>query len=324
MKDNNIKEMMDIATSENKESVAIEQHKKTSPTKLIAGFLLLFLLIGALVIIFIPKGNAPVGPNIGEGDADLAERWQTANYPVELPRWTRSLPYGVDEFYSNDNLATIKEMEAWSEGTTFGFFIQSFISKSDSDENGNYFTNDISKVTIDGEPNLMYSYTLREDYLRTFAIASQRFLNPTFGGWNRLQDNQFNLEEEYAYVEKSFENIFVPGTQPEMKDMPLFADWDGSGYDGAKLSPTVEDNLAFWYGVIDEDFDSGRVGEYELTGKDLDLTVKVTLPVKYYAFGEGGTTLTRTGVLTFEMTPNPNDNDENHRVLVKSASLSMD
>ena len=248
-------------------------------------------------------------------------------YPAEVPKWTKQ-PFNRGEFLDSEK--NVEDMFEWVNEISSIRFATSWMPSGDNygNEDALVYTNDLSlEYESNGDYNNYFSYVLKEDYLKAYALGAQRLINPVFGEWvfsqmhvdgiPQIDNNNFEVLEDMFSNDWWSTNI-KSGT--DYSSLPILADWNGDRFSGQEFS---EQRTGVYYGVIINKEDNQPVVEEVGKGHQGHSILKITSPVEFAAFGKEGK-LVKKGTLVITLAPNTYEYDIINRVVVQSAELIME
>ena len=251
-------------------------------------------------------GSSNTQEQDGGEEMDLEKPfWSDKKYPVEQQQWQKT-PYRDQKGKTLDTHIT--NLMSNIPGA------MSQIASLPSRSTG--FTDDPHKALIDGVPNPRYSYWTSEGFTENVYTALQRFINPEFGEWTQLQ-YPISLTSNKESMTRWFDDVYDPAYLASKKKaeprtwVPIYADWDSNNY-GMK-DKLLNDGGPRWMGVLE------NVRTTLTYDKKKQYTAKVVAHVKYSAWAQDQTTLTKHGVITFNVVPG----DETHHYNITNSTLEM-
>lgn len=341
----NIEELMKSATETVNEDIKAdngEQNKKRTKKIIISTSVGLGLFMSALII----------GPLLLKNQEDFEDKTETPgwvlkedekkteennkkewdfNYPIEVHEWSKQ-PYDRAAFWTDNNTKKIMKQGESIKGLNESLLsIPSGQDHGYDDPNGQLvgaYTNDPMKEhKEDGSKNKMFSYAVKEDYVKSFVVNVERILNPVFGEWVFAQraDRNLKAEQTYEVLQDVFTNEWWSANIKEDQDyskLPLVVDWNGDDWGGLSFAERVNGRYGTFYGEIvatDENPVTGSIKGYDEKGAHI---VELKVPVQYKAFGEDDY-LIKKGTLTIELSSNVRDIDSRSRVILSNASLVL-
>lgn len=224
-------------------------------------------------------------------------------YPIEIYEWAKN-PFDPKEFWAQegiyDEIYKTIQKDAYAIITA-----AAWMPASKGDGVNDYIpkTNDVNeKLLDDGFPNPNFSYTLNEDYYKTFMVTIERILNPEFGDWDK--DGQFSDIIDKKWLDKN-------------KNKSLTLEWSEKLESEHNL-PELYDNRFF--GKINkkkqiEIRDSGHDSQRQPI-------LDVDVPVEFFAFDTKGETVILEGNLKFKLLSNEDSSNVNNRVIVKDVEIT--
>lgn len=341
----NIEELLKSATETVNEEIKTDNdNKKNKKTKKVIistsvglGLFMSALIVGPLLLKnqedFEDKTETPswVSKENEKKSEEKSKKEWDFDYPIEVHEWSKQ-PYDRATFWTEKNTDEIMK-----QGENIKGLNESLLSIPSSKEHGyddpngqlvGAYTNDPTKeYNEDGSENKMFSYAVKEDYVKSFVVNVERILNPVFGEWVFSQRAGRDLKSEQTYEE--LEDMFTPewwsANIKEGQDyskLPLVVDWNGDDWGGLKFAERVDGRYGTFYGEIvatEENPVTGSIKGYDERGARI---VELKIPVQYKAFGEDDY-LIKKGTLTVEMRSNILDIDSRSRVILSNASLNM-
>lgn len=276
--------------------------------------------------------SAPANPeNNGQGpDAnsqqpfwtEKGKQWPPAANGVPLQEWQtqngesyKNLPTEEEQKKAKAELS--KNVAAYNISVPgVNSNLQSLPSRS------NGFTDDPSKVTLeDGSLNPKYSYWTLEGFNENVNYQLQRFVNPVFGGWQEYQySSSKGLTVKDAILTDRFTGSYEPTYLDSMKDkplntwLPIYADWNHNDYGmGDQLLPEPAPR---WLGSLDNVETTFTFNE---AAQSYSAHVKAN--VTYVAWSQSQKTLTKTGVIEFDVTSGTDE--KSIRYMLSNSKLEM-
>lgn len=333
-----LEELMKAATQSVDESLPSPE-KDNKSKKIIGVAVVGVLLVGGLIFAgkslffdnedFVDQTKNPGVIADGEGPTELKDLWDF-EYTAEVPEWTKA-PFSQESFLADE--AKMEEMYDWANSIEAIEFATAWLPSKNiipDGEEKSLYTNQLSEEKLEnGMPNMYFSYTLKEDYLRTFAIGINRLLNPVFGNW---VFNQHSIEGKpskdgpsFTQLKDMFSESWWTANVSENTDyskLPVVADWEGDSFGGLQFADRNSDVLGTFYGIITETEENPVVVEELTSGHRGAPVFKITVPVSFYAKGENDT-IKKTGTLTLTLEPNKYEYSEMYRVVISDANLVL-
>lgn len=337
-------ELMKIATEKIEEKDEEQEVEKKSPKKIIlwtsismVAFIGL-LSVGGMMLgdqEFENKSKTPEWVAEEKGEDEINHNVFEFARPVEIYPWAQE-PYNIDTFWANEK--NEKDILALSLTDYRNFYsnvawIKSGIAPEDKNENlAGPFTNDTMKQYNDnGSINKDFSYALSEDYQKAYALSMERLLNPVFGGWAVAQSSEkFGRDiagsTEFRPLEDLFDKTWWENNITKTNrfdNLPLMAEWKSGSWEKYNINKDVPSTNGVFYGKLAES--EGHIINVQNLGSDSmgQPILKVSSPVKFYAFNEKGGIVTVDGTLDLTFKSNELDIDVKKRVVISDAKLTI-
>lgn len=343
MSDNNknIEEMMKQVTEESSDEIIdVEDDKQDLPIKKIAiSVVAVIVLLIGLFFVLRPKRNPDnVGKDKEIYDNEVKEvvgKSESMNYPIDVPEWARTRY--TDEFFEDEK--RVQDMLTWVSEVGFEGYLVGQVSPKDDFVDDIEVTNDVEKRFLeDGTENPGYYYTLREDYMSTFALVTQRLLNPVFGNWTMYQYSSENMPAKENILTGEFDDMFDDewwgsfvdkATQEnDYSEVPIYADWNNDDYGGIKFSESKDSDYGRYFGEIDESperlMEVEQVESVDEKSESVKVSYNVKLPIKYTALTKGDTKDEVKGWLEFTLSSNDNAEEVDYRVKASNVKLVIE
>lgn len=238
-----------------------------------------------------PVDKAPTGSS-----APATEAWYEADdvpLPVEVPEWTEEYQHLTPKSFSPETLE--EAYEAYDDSRLLA------AAKTVMRSEATGMTSNPAMATDEyGLPNPDYSFITEEIFVQQTYAISQKFLNPSFGGWARYQHDEANARTKFD--PKGMTDVLAPSYLKEVraaKDksfFPVFADWKSNNYGMDNLVPTG----TRWVGTVN-DYDV----KFKYDKKVLNYEATITYDVTYTAWTENRQTVDRDAVLKLHFVVNP-------------------
>lgn len=195
-----------------------------------------------------------------------------------------------------------------------GQFSRNFPSESTG------FTSDPRKARLAGGAlNPAYTTLTAEDFRYSLGVALERFVNPVYGGWQGGQYPKTN--ESYSPISTaSFSNLFTSSwvkanaSKKPQEVLPLLADWQGNDYG---MSGTLLQTGPRWMGKV-----TGTTVELTKDANSQITGGKVVATVRYTAWTESQSKVTKDGVITLDFVTNTTDL-RRAKALLSQATLTL-
>lgn len=325
---NSLESMLEAATAEDNSEHTIEsESKKESKKKIIVSVFAFVVLVGLVIAgslilsnpqDFEDKTKGPTWVEDGNSNSDSKGEWDF-NYPANVPEWSKR-KYSYDELIEDDK--STKEIIDWASEIQE---LMNHVSWVPSEET---YTNDVAnEYDSNGEYNMQFSYVLKEDYLKAYAIAVQRFINPVFGDWVYSQMHVDGISQKDNPSFETFKDLFTENwwntNISHLKDyssLPILADWNGDKF--GKDSWTY-DTPGIYYGEVINTEDKLASAKSLGLGHRGHNIIEIKTPIKYSAHTSDGKDV-KTGELTIVLEPNSYEYSLENRVIVSNVSLKLD
>lgn len=260
-------------------------------------------------------GNAQTDNNSDTNNAGVikqqAKFWQVDgknNYPVDLKNW---------QMLSHNSMNKTNINELINKYANTSLAISSH--RLPSEESG--FTSDKNKIKLsNGTLNPMYTTITSEDYQRIVESDIERLINPMYGDWEQYQHP--NGHASKTFETSRFADIFSTNWLEKNKNknpatyFPVYADWQENDYN--MKNKLLGENDPRWMGTIDS-----MTSKFTYNDKTQQYTSDVNVKVKYSAWAQDQSTLTKNGTLTLKIITNTSDTNK-QKLLIDDAKLTMD
>lgn len=328
MKDNHINDMDEEIKKLSSSKENFKRHKKTKMIILLFAIILISVYI--FIILYSPSINNEGFEDKSESpnqkieynesnDSNVIESKEKkveneikeevnleGQVPIALHDWATE-PFNPKEFWSRDGI--YNELYTSIEKDAYSFITAvSWMPSSSGDGINEYTpkTNDLNKEFLDdGFANPDFSYTLSEDYYKSFIVGIERILNPIFGGW-KADGEMSNFDD---MLDSDWWN------SQENKDKTL--NWNNELLN--RNLPELYDGI-FW-GEINKDKGFDLIVK-EIGQDDLNQPIlKVNVPIKLSSFDKAGGIVSLEGNLMFTMLSNKDSTNTNNRVVFKDIDI---
>lgn len=343
---NNLDDLMKLATENSSEPEYMSPKKKANKF----GFLIvgsLTLLILTLVIWgivskppkqeFVDKTETPIvnidnnsNNNDKVSDGISPDEVWSFERPVETPKWTTK-PFNVELFKNEETMKEIYRYAYEIQGFDLSVNWMPSGVKGDWEGASEPFTNNTWEQTVTNEngdeiPNSRYKYALKEDYYKAYSTYIQRLINPSFGNWVFVQNNNNPIANNaFNELKDMFSNDWWNSNIKDNEDyskLPVLADWNEDNFVGLEFAEYVSGRYGTFYGEIYETEET-RV-KHEFMGVDernIDI-IKVITPIRYVAFGEKNE-IEKFGTIELTLASNESISALNNRIIITDVKLTL-
>lgn len=174
------------------------------------------------------------------------------------------------------------------------------------------YTDDGAKAyNPDGSKNLLYSLWTQENFSASVIVATERLINPVFGGWSA--ESRTN---DLTSIRNKVADVFTGDWLISETPLPVLT--DSSPVPGFTMGDGLTSNGSGWVGTV-----TGWTVDFNYDQATLNYSATVRVFIDYAIWKNDRTTATTTGELVLQLIPNLDAKTQTDRVLIDSATLTL-